>query len=427
MRERRLAGAAGRAPRRTPTGAGSTSPASQLHRARRHAHRSPADAPLRRAGRRQPRGSRRSRKCRCRRPVEPGETHHAAARLDRRTCRAPSRAPAWSATSTSSAQWFPKIGVLEDDGWNCHQFHAATEFFSDFGVYDVRLTVPTGWIVGATGVEQERRDERRRHARRTTTTPQDVHDFAWTTSPDYVERTATLRATRRCRRWRCGCCCSRSTSSQAERHFAATRADAPALRRMVRPLSLPPDHHRRSGVAERRRRHGVPDPDHRRHTLAGAARAGGARRRSPSTRPATSSGTAWSPPTSSSTRGWTKGSTPTRPAARSRRVRRPLFFAKRYFGDFVPWTLRDCAARACPRTRTGWPATPPSRTATRPPRRASATGRKRAGVDDLQQDRRCGWTRSNVCSAGRRCSGSCPPTSRASRSSTRSPRTSSRW
>ena len=24
------------------------------------------------------------------------------------------------------AQWFPKIGVLEDSGWNCHQFHAGT-------------------------------------------------------------------------------------------------------------------------------------------------------------------------------------------------------------------------------------------------------------------------------------------------------------
>jgi hypothetical protein len=24
------------------------------------------------------------------------------------------------------AQWFPKIGVFEDTGWNCHQFHAAT-------------------------------------------------------------------------------------------------------------------------------------------------------------------------------------------------------------------------------------------------------------------------------------------------------------
>ena len=23
------------------------------------------------------------------------------------------------------AQWFPKIGVLEEDGWNCQQFHTA--------------------------------------------------------------------------------------------------------------------------------------------------------------------------------------------------------------------------------------------------------------------------------------------------------------
>ena len=60
-------------------------------------------------------------------------------------------------------QWFPKIGVLQDTGWNCHQFHATTEFFADFGIYDVRLTVPNGWIVGATGTERGRRDEGDRH------------------------------------------------------------------------------------------------------------------------------------------------------------------------------------------------------------------------------------------------------------------------
>jgi hypothetical protein len=87
------------------------------------------------------------------------------------------------------AQWFPKIGVLEDTGWNCHQFHAATEFYADFGVYDVQMTVPAGWVVGATGVERERRDL----ADGTTTHryyQEDVHDFAWTTSPHYLERRA---------------------------------------------------------------------------------------------------------------------------------------------------------------------------------------------------------------------------------------------
>ncbi len=87
------------------------------------------------------------------------------------------------------AQWFPKVGVLQDEGWNCHQFHAGTEFFSDYGVYDVSLTVPQKWIVGATGIQRERRD----NADGTTTHryyQEDVHDFAWTTSPDYVERIA---------------------------------------------------------------------------------------------------------------------------------------------------------------------------------------------------------------------------------------------
>src|SRR5262249_48609868 len=87
------------------------------------------------------------------------------------------------------AQWFPKIGVLEDAGWNCHQFHATTELFADCGVYDARLPVPSGWIVGATGVERDRQEG----ADGTTThhfVQEDVHDFAWTTSPDFVEHRA---------------------------------------------------------------------------------------------------------------------------------------------------------------------------------------------------------------------------------------------
>jgi hypothetical protein len=87
------------------------------------------------------------------------------------------------------AQWFPKLGVLGQDGWNTHQFHAGTEFFSDYGSYDVSLSVPQRWIVGATGLERERRD----NADGTATHryyQDDVHDFTWTTSPDFVERTA---------------------------------------------------------------------------------------------------------------------------------------------------------------------------------------------------------------------------------------------
>jgi len=82
------------------------------------------------------------------------------------------------------SQWFPKLGVF-DAGWTAHQFWANSEFFSDFGDYDVRMTVPQGWVLGATGVEQSRSDA----AGKTTHhyTQAGVHDFAWTTSPDFIE------------------------------------------------------------------------------------------------------------------------------------------------------------------------------------------------------------------------------------------------
>jgi hypothetical protein len=83
-------------------------------------------------------------------------------------------------------QWFPKIGVLEDSGWNTHQFHSATEFYADYGVYDVRITVPQGWMLGASGREVSRAD----NDDRTTTfryRGEDIHDFAWTTSPQFLE------------------------------------------------------------------------------------------------------------------------------------------------------------------------------------------------------------------------------------------------
>jgi len=120
------------------------------------------------------------------------------------------------------AQWFPKVGVLQDEGWNCHQFHAATEFFADYGVYDVSLTVPTGWPLGATGVEREKRD----NGNGTTTHryhQDDVHDFAWTTSPDYLVRTATFEhPTLPAVDMRL--LLQPEHDGQADRHFDATRA-----------------------------------------------------------------------------------------------------------------------------------------------------------------------------------------------------------
>jgi Peptidase family M1 domain len=119
------------------------------------------------------------------------------------------------------AQWFPKLGVLQDEGWNCHQFHAGTEFFSDYGVYEVSLTVPAGWPLGATGVERERRD----NTDATSTHryyQEDVHDFAWTTSPDYLVRTARFEHPQ-LPAVEMRLLLQPEHAAQAERHFDATR------------------------------------------------------------------------------------------------------------------------------------------------------------------------------------------------------------
>jgi hypothetical protein len=88
-------------------------------------------------------------------------------------------------------QWFPKLGVLEDGGWNTHQFHRSTEFYADFGVYDVRMTVPGTFKVGASGREVRRVD----NADGSTTHTyhgDDIADFAWTTSPLFIEERQTF-------------------------------------------------------------------------------------------------------------------------------------------------------------------------------------------------------------------------------------------
>jgi hypothetical protein len=83
-------------------------------------------------------------------------------------------------------QWFPKIGMLELPGergatevrWNVHEFHFNSEFFADFGLYDVHLSVPSDYTVGAVGQLQgtpEQKDGKTTYH----FVQGDVHDFAW--------------------------------------------------------------------------------------------------------------------------------------------------------------------------------------------------------------------------------------------------------
>lgn len=89
-----------------------------------------------------------------------------------------------------AGQWYPKIGVYEYPGiryadkgkWNCHQFHANSEFYADFALYDVNITLPGNFVVGSTGVLKSKLTDKNG-----TSTyhfqAEDVIDFAWTASP----------------------------------------------------------------------------------------------------------------------------------------------------------------------------------------------------------------------------------------------------
>jgi len=86
------------------------------------------------------------------------------------------------------AQWFPKIAVHWQGRWNAHQFHATSEFFSDYGSYDVSLTVPDGFVVGATGALQGEPGRNPDGTRTHRFVEHDVHDFAWVAGRRLVER-----------------------------------------------------------------------------------------------------------------------------------------------------------------------------------------------------------------------------------------------
>jgi hypothetical protein len=99
----------------------------------------------------------------------------------------------WKRDFVLGGQWFPKVGVWWNGAWNCHQYHAMTEFFADFGVYDVKLTVPQYEVVGASGVQV---DQKNNPDNTSTYTyhGDDIHDFAWTASPRYKVRESVYQS-----------------------------------------------------------------------------------------------------------------------------------------------------------------------------------------------------------------------------------------
>jgi hypothetical protein len=82
-------------------------------------------------------------------------------------------------------QWYPKPGVFWHGAWNCHQYHSTTEFFSDFGTFNVHLTVPQRYVVGASGVPTGNRTNTD-GSKTLGFYGEDIGDFAFAASPHFT-------------------------------------------------------------------------------------------------------------------------------------------------------------------------------------------------------------------------------------------------
>jgi hypothetical protein len=90
-----------------------------------------------------------------------------------------------------AGQWFPKFGVYEPagmryaikGGWNNHQFHRNSEFYSNHSVYDVSITVPKEYVVGSGGMLLN--ESIAGTEKKLTYRAEDIVDFAWTALPSY--------------------------------------------------------------------------------------------------------------------------------------------------------------------------------------------------------------------------------------------------
>lgn len=92
-----------------------------------------------------------------------------------------------------AGQWYPKLAAYDRGRWDTEPWHANSEFFADYGSYDLTLTVPAAYVTGANGV----RGSETENADGTTTTAyhsERVTDVAWTAWPSFQRLVRTVIA-----------------------------------------------------------------------------------------------------------------------------------------------------------------------------------------------------------------------------------------
>jgi len=103
----------------------------------------------------------------------------------------------------SMTQWYPKMCEFDRNGWHPNPY-IGREFYGIWGNFEVNLTLPKKYIIGATGILTNAAEigygyiEENKVKRANTETltwkfkAENVHDFAWGADPDYVHKTAQI-------------------------------------------------------------------------------------------------------------------------------------------------------------------------------------------------------------------------------------------
>jgi len=79
--------------------------------------------------------------------------------------------------------WYPKLAVFDFNGWFLEPYRYFGEFYGDFASYDVQITLPRAYEVGATG--QLALEAIEGDSKTLLFNAENVHDFAWVASDRY--------------------------------------------------------------------------------------------------------------------------------------------------------------------------------------------------------------------------------------------------